>query len=75
VTCSRIPVSFGRRLPHWWIEKPGRQFTIKRKALATIKQAFEANGIKLASPSVQVVGGDERAAAPTAQKLAHATPP
>lgn len=37
--------------------KPGEQFTIRRRALAMIKKAFDANGIKFASPTVQVSGG------------------
>ena len=34
---------------------PGKQFVIRRKAYAMIKKAFEANGIKFTSPTVQVV--------------------
>ncbi|MDW8370790.1 MAG: mechanosensitive ion channel family protein [Geminicoccaceae bacterium] len=37
--------------------KPGEQFTIRRRAYALIKKAFEANGIKFAFPTVQVAGG------------------
>ena len=37
--------------------KPGQQFTIRRRAHALIKQAFDANGIKFATPTVQVAGG------------------
>jgi small-conductance mechanosensitive channel len=37
--------------------KPGEQFTIRRRALALIKKAFDANGIKFAFPTVQVAGG------------------
>jgi moderate conductance mechanosensitive channel len=43
--------------------KPGEQFAIKRKALALIKKAFDANGIKFAFPTVQVAQGDAGAAA------------
>jgi len=43
--------------------KPGEQFAIKRKALALIKKAFDANGIKFAFPTVQVAQGEEGAAA------------
>ena len=43
--------------------KPGEQFAIKRKALALIKKAFDANGIKFAFPTVQVAQGEDAAAA------------
>ena len=39
--------------------KPGEQFVIRRKAFARIKQLFDENGIKFASPTVQVAGGEE----------------
>ncbi|PSJ53168.1 mechanosensitive ion channel family protein [Mesorhizobium ephedrae] len=48
--------------------KPGTQFTIKRKALMMIKKAFDENGIKLATPTVQVSGGAEEATAAAAQE-------
>ncbi len=38
--------------------RPGEQFTIRRKALANIKQVFESNGIEFAVPRVQVTGGE-----------------
>ena len=38
--------------------KPGQQFVIRRKANAMIKKAFDENGIKFASPTVQVSGGE-----------------
>ncbi len=37
--------------------KPGHQFTIRRRALAAINQAFKDNGIKFAQPTVQVANG------------------
>jgi len=43
--------------------KPGEQFGIKRRAYVMIKQAFDENGIKLATPTVQVAGGEENATA------------
>ncbi len=61
--------------------RPGEQFGIKRKALMMIKEAFDANGIKLAVPTVQITGGggtaDISAAAQRALALAKAkkTPP
>jgi moderate conductance mechanosensitive channel len=50
--------------------KPGQQFTIRRRALAMIKQAFDANGIKFAKPIVQVASGDPVAAAAAQQTVA-----
>jgi moderate conductance mechanosensitive channel len=38
--------------------RPGEQFVIRRRAYALIKQAFEANDINFAYPTVQVAGGD-----------------
>jgi small-conductance mechanosensitive channel len=51
--------------------KPGQQFTIRRRAYAMIKQAFEANGIRFAQPTVQVAGGtaDATAVAAVRQSL------
>jgi small-conductance mechanosensitive channel len=46
--------------------KPGQQFGIRRRAHALIKQAFDANGIKFATPTVQVASG----AAPDASAVA-----
>ncbi|HYN13505.1 MAG TPA: mechanosensitive ion channel family protein, partial [Burkholderiales bacterium] len=46
--------------------KPGEQFVIRRRAYAMIKKAFDANGIKFASPTVQVSGGADAAAAAAA---------
>jgi small-conductance mechanosensitive channel len=43
--------------------KPGEQFAIRRRAYAMIKQAFDANGVEFAFPTVQVAGGG---ATPTA---------
>ncbi|MCC6466750.1 MAG: mechanosensitive ion channel [Alphaproteobacteria bacterium] len=56
--------------------KPGEQFVIRRRALALIKKAFEANGIKFASPTVQIAAGaDPVAAAAAHQALAAQRPP
>jgi moderate conductance mechanosensitive channel len=50
--------------------KPGQQFTIRRRAYAMIRTAFEANGIKFAHPTVQVSGsGDVATAAAARQAL------
>jgi len=43
--------------------KPGEQFAIRRKGLAMIKKAFDANGIHFAFPTVQVAQGEDGAAA------------
>jgi moderate conductance mechanosensitive channel len=43
--------------------RPGEQFVIRRRAYAMIKKAFDANGIKIAFPTVQVAGGEEGSAA------------
>jgi moderate conductance mechanosensitive channel len=42
---------------------PGKQHAVRREAYLRIKQAFDAAGIKFASPTVQVAGGAENAAA------------
>jgi len=56
---------------------PGENFVIRRKALAMIKAAFDANGIKFAFPTVQVAGeGDTSAAtAAVAQRALELTHP
>jgi moderate conductance mechanosensitive channel len=68
---------YGIELRMKMMTKPGEQFTIKRKAWVLIKQAFEANDIKLASPTIQVMGSTEQAAAAAqfaAQKLVPVPP-
>jgi small-conductance mechanosensitive channel len=52
--------------------KPNEQFVIRRKAYAMIKKAFDDNGIKFATPTVQVAGGDEATAAAARQPLVQA---
>jgi moderate conductance mechanosensitive channel len=42
--------------------KPGQQSSIRRTAYVMIRQAFSENGIKFASPSVQVGNGDGNSA-------------
>jgi moderate conductance mechanosensitive channel len=37
---------------------PGENFVIRRQALARLKKAFDANGIKFAFPTVQLAGGE-----------------
>ena len=36
--------------------RPGEQFSIRRRAFALIKKAFDANGIRFAYPTVQIAG-------------------
>ena len=53
---------------------PGENFVIRRKALAMIKKAFDANGIKFAYPTVQIAGDGDPSAAAVAHRaleLAH----
>jgi small-conductance mechanosensitive channel len=45
---------------------PGENFVIRRQALAMIKKAFDANGIKFAYPTVQLAGDGDAAAPATA---------
>jgi moderate conductance mechanosensitive channel len=45
---------------------PGENFVIRRQALARIKKAFDANGIKFAFPTVQLAGEGEPSAPATA---------
>jgi moderate conductance mechanosensitive channel len=49
--------------------QPGEQFVIRRRAYALIKKAFEANGVQIALPTVQVAGGGDAAAAVAQQGL------
>lgn len=46
--------------------KPGEQFVIRRRAMAMIKKAFDANGIAFAFPTVTVAGGAAGAGATSA---------
>jgi small-conductance mechanosensitive channel len=55
--------------------RPGEQFVIRRRAYAMIKKAFDANGIKIAFPTVQVAGPEEAAAAAARQGLELIQPP
>jgi small-conductance mechanosensitive channel len=47
--------------------RPGEQFVIRRRAMAMLKKAFEANGITFAVPTVTVSGGGGAAASAVAQ--------
>ncbi|OHV81007.1 mechanosensitive ion channel family protein [Ensifer sp. LCM 4579] len=46
--------------------KPGTQTQVRRRAQALIKEAFAANGLHFASPTVQVAGDDKQAMAAAA---------
>jgi small-conductance mechanosensitive channel len=54
---------------------PGENFVIRRQALARIKKAFDANGIKFAFPTVQVAGEGEASTAAVAQRALELTRP
>jgi moderate conductance mechanosensitive channel len=55
---------------------PGENFIIRRQALAMIKRAFDANGIKFAYPTVQIAGdGEPSASAAAAQQALRLTHP
>lgn len=55
--------------------KPGEQFTIRRKALAMIRKAFNENGIHFAFPTVQVAGGGDAAVVAAAKQAADRAAP
>jgi moderate conductance mechanosensitive channel len=46
--------------------KPGEQFIVRRRAYAMLKQQLKENGIRIATPTVQVSDGDPGAAAASA---------
>src|SRR5271170_6024046 len=54
---------------------PGENFLIRRQALAMIKKAFDANGIKFAFPTVQIAGDGEPSAAAVAHRALELTQP
>ena len=54
---------------------PGENFVIRRQALAMIKKAFEANGIKFAFPTVQLAGEGDAPTAAIAQRALELTRP
>ncbi len=53
---------YGIKLSFAMMTKPGHQSTIRRRAYAMIREAFTANGIGFASPTVQVAGNEEQSA-------------
>ncbi len=54
---------------------PGENFVIRRQALAMIKKAFDANGIKFAFPTVQLAGEGDAATAAIAERALELTRP
>lgn len=54
---------------------PGENFVIRRQALARIKKAFDANGVKFAYPTVQLAGDGEPADAAIAHHALQLTHP
>jgi small-conductance mechanosensitive channel len=64
---------YGMTIRMKMMTKPNEQFTIRRRALALIKAAFDANGIAFASPTVKVAEGAGVAAA-AQQAVALANP-
>ena len=54
---------------------PGENFVIRRQALAMIKKAFDANGIKFAFPTVQIAGEGDPVTAAVAQQGLQLTHP
>ncbi|MGA7260893.1 MAG: mechanosensitive ion channel family protein [Stellaceae bacterium] len=54
---------------------PGENFVIRRQALARIKKAFDANGIKFAFPTVQLAGDGDAPTAAIAQQALELTRP
>jgi moderate conductance mechanosensitive channel len=57
---------YGITLSFAMTTKPGHQTQIRRRAQAMIKEAFDANGIHFASPTVQVAGDDTQSTAAAA---------
>jgi moderate conductance mechanosensitive channel len=46
--------------------KPGEQFVVRRRAYAMLKQQLAENGIRIATPTVQLANGDPGPAAAAA---------
>jgi small-conductance mechanosensitive channel len=57
---------FGMELSFAFMAKPGHQSVVRRQAYTMIQQAFAANGINFAQPTVQVGNDEKQAAAATA---------
>lgn len=59
---------YGIALSFAMTTKPGHQTQVRRRAQAMIKEAFDKNGISFASPTVQVAGDEQNAAAAAATR-------
>jgi moderate conductance mechanosensitive channel len=57
------------------ITLPGENFVIREKALAMIKAALDANGIKFTFPTVQIAGDGEPSTAAAAHRVLELTKP
>jgi len=53
-----------------FMAKPGQQFAIRRETYRRVVQAFKANGIRLAAPSISINRGDDREEAVAAELAA-----
>jgi small-conductance mechanosensitive channel len=63
---------FGMELSFAFMTKPGQQSIVRRRAYTMILDAFAANGIEFAHPTVHVGGGEEKAAAASAASTTYA---
>ena len=61
---------FGMELSFAFMAKPGQQSVVRRRAYTMIRDAFAANGIDFAQPTVHV-GADENAASAAAATTTH----
>jgi hypothetical protein len=66
---------YGIRIRCKMTTRPGKQFVIRRKAFPRIKQAFNANGIRFASPTVRVAGSLSDQTAQSPETDGHLTRP
>jgi small-conductance mechanosensitive channel len=60
---------FGIQLSFAFMAKPGQQSVVRRRAYTMIQQAFAANGIQFAQPTVQVGGEEKQAGAAAANVI------
>ena len=61
---------FGMELSFAFMTKPGQQSVVRRRAYTMIRDAFVANGIDFAQPTVHV-GGEEKGQAAAAASAAN----
>ncbi len=60
---------YGMKVRTKMMTKPGEQFVIRRRANAMIKKAFDANGIRFATPKVQIAHDAEDSSGAAAQMV------